>query len=179
MLACHARPSLASGRKRPVAGFTYLLLLWWVAIAGVMLMAISQNWVMTRRREREADLLFVTSQIQAALERYHDHPPGDQPKVWPKQLSDLLEDRRGPHVVRHLRQIWRDPITGQARWGLVREHNLPTGGIVGVYSLSRKPPLRAPVGVMRYDEWQFLVADPDGSAASVPVNKQSPSTPSM
>ena len=73
-------------------------------------------------------------------------------------LGALLADERTGQVVRHLRQVWPDPMTGQD-WGLIRQGQ----GIRGVYSVSALTPLRAPKGVARFDEWRFE-ADPPPAA---------------
>jgi hypothetical protein len=51
---------------------------------------------------------------------------------------------------RHLRSVWPDPVTG-GPWGLLRDGEY----IRGVYSLAKGKPLRAPEGVMSYEEWRF------------------------
>lgn len=145
---CRQRPS--RHRQR---GFTYLMLLWWVAISGVMLMALSQRWVMESRRQREAELVFRGEQIRLALEAYAKVPVREGLSPYPQKLEDLLSDSRGGKTVRHLRQVWRDPITNQRTWGLLKDK----GGIRGVYSLSTQAPVTAPASVRRYDEWRFEV----------------------
>ena len=42
--------------------------------------------------------------------------------------------------VRHLRRLYRDPITGQDEWGLVEA---PGGGVMGVYSRSEDEPIKS------------------------------------
>ena len=39
-------------------GFTYLMVLLWVAISGVMLMALSRAWLLESRRERDTELIY-------------------------------------------------------------------------------------------------------------------------
>jgi len=134
----------------PQRGFTYLMLLWWVAISGVMLMALAQRWDTETRRQKEMDLVFRAGQIQSAIVSYAKVPVAKGSSNLPMQLEDLLEDRRSGQIVRHLRQLWPDPITGQA-WGLSKQEV----GIIGVYSPSKAMPLRAPDGFMQYDEWRF------------------------
>jgi type II secretory pathway pseudopilin PulG len=154
-------------RRDPQQGFSYLLLLWWVAISGVMLMALSQSWAIESRRQREMELAFRGEQIRAALQSYYEASPA-LPKALPTRLEELLEDRRGPRTRRHLRRLWPDPITGSMTWGLVREGDF----IRGVYSLSTQTPLRAPDDVKRYDDWRFEVDIET-------VNKPSPGVPSI
>lgn len=137
-------------QARSIAGFTYLMLLWWVAVSSVLLAALGQSWAIEARRQREMELVFRGEQIKAALLSYQEASP-TLPKTFPTRLEELLEDRRGTQVKRHLRKLWPDPITGSRQWGLVREGDF----ITGVYSPSDQHPLRAPAGVTRYDEWRF------------------------
>lgn len=51
----------------------------------------------------------------------------------------MLLDKRYPTPRRHLRRLFVDPITGKTDWGLV---NAPEGGIMGVYSLSEREPMK-------------------------------------
>lgn len=149
-------------RCRAQGGFTYLLLLWWVALSGVMLMALGEHWAAQAQRDREAELVDRAEQIQRAIEAYASVPVNDGVSRLPRKLEDLLEDRRSGELRRHLRQPWRDPITRGGAWGLVRDAN---EGITGVHSLSRQRPLRAPAGVERYDQWRFMIGQSPASAA--------------
>jgi hypothetical protein len=72
-----------------------------------------------------------------------------------------------------LRRAYRDPLTGQAQWGIVPG---PDGAIAGVHSLSQARPVkqvRFPRGLEdfeareRYSEWRFVYvpqASPVGDA---------------
>jgi type II secretory pathway pseudopilin PulG len=151
---------------RQTRGFTYLMLLWWVAIGSVMLAAMGQSWSIESRRIREQELVFRAGQIQSALQRYHDATEGPV-KVYPAKLEDLLEDSRSGHVKRHLRRLWPDPITSSQDWGLVKEGVQ----ILGVYSRSLKVPLSPPEGVKAYSDWAFMAqggAPPATAASGVP-----------
>ena len=164
-------------------GFTYLMLLWWVALAGVMLMALGQSWSMQARRERETELIHRGEAIRVAIEAYVSVPVGEGVSRLPNKLEDLLEDRRSGELRRHLRQLWRDPLTRGGEWGLVRD----AGGISGVHSLSRQVPLVPPAGVERYDQWRFVAevqapstgrgaseAEPGGLASPVAASTTPP-----
>lgn len=161
-------------QRRPQSGFTYLMLLWWVALSGVMLMALSHSWSNASRREREAELVWRAEEIRRGIESYASVPVSEGVSKLPQRLEDLLEDRRSGTLQRHVRRLWRDPITGQARWGLVREAGTGTGtgtgltpgGITGVHSLSQQAPLRAPDGIQRYDQWRFVMGSEAPPAAS-------------
>jgi len=139
-------------RRHGEGGFTYLMLLWWVAISGFMLATLGQSWLLDARRAREAELIWRADQLRQAIEAYASVPVSPGASRLPTRLVDLLEDRRSGELQRHLKRVWTDPITGRAEWGLVREGE----GIVGVHSLSTAKPLNAPDGVETYAEWVFL-----------------------
>jgi type II secretory pathway pseudopilin PulG len=122
--------------RRASSGFAYLFLLFALAVLGVLLAALGQNWTTTMQRERETQLLYVGQQFGAALASY---------RAWtktgpaaPVTLDQLVEDKRFPFPVRHLRQIYRDPMTGKRDWEL----QMADGVIVGVRSHSQKIALR-------------------------------------
>lgn len=122
---------------RGQSGYTYLLVLFVVAGLGLLAAQAGVVWQQTAQREREAELLAVGVEIARALGRYAAETPLGTP-ARPSALEQLVEDRRWPTPRRHLRRIYRDPITGQAEWGLVREGE----SIVGVRSLSERVPIR-------------------------------------
>jgi type II secretory pathway pseudopilin PulG len=162
---------MPSGKDR---GFTYVALLIAVAVIGAGLAGAAELWSQQERRERERDLLFIGGEFRRAIERYYRDSPGVA-KNYPQELSELIEDRRFPTPRRHLRRMYRDPMTGRAEWDLLEA---PTGGIMGVRSLSSAETLkkagfrmenRALEGANRYSEWEFRyepVAEnsPGGSA---------------
>jgi type II secretory pathway pseudopilin PulG len=119
-------------------GFTLIAILFAVAIAGTALALLGTVWHTQVKREKEAELLFVGDQYRRAIASYYQRGPGSV-KAYPKRLEDLLEDRRFPKLVRHLRRLYPDPITGKTEWGLVKT---PDGGIRGVYSLSDDEPFK-------------------------------------
>lgn len=158
-----ANPTPSGEPMRRQGGFTYLMLLWWVALSGIMLMALAQRWSTEARRHKEMELVFRGEQIRLAIEAYAKVPvePGQSPL--PTSLDELVADRRDGTVRHHLRRLWPDPITGSPQWGLVQDPPVtPMGkpGIRGVYSLSAQRPLRAPPGVASYTEWAFLMGQP-------------------
>lgn len=144
-------------------GFTYLMVLFWIALSGVMLMAVSRSWLMDARRERDTELVYRGEQIREALSAYAAVPVSQGGSRAPQRLDELLEDRRSGQVQRHLRRVWRDPITNSLAWGLVKDGQ---GGIVGVFSNSGKKPLLGPAGVRTYRDWRFDIAPGVASPAS-------------
>ena len=116
------------------AGFTYLGLLFLIAVLGLTLSSVGVVWSTQIRRDKEAELLFVGDQIRDAIGRYR--AVGGQ---YPQALTDLLLDNRAPAVRRFLRTIYVDPITNSADWQLILA---PEGGIMGVASRSKDKPLK-------------------------------------
>jgi len=149
-----------SGRHRQ-AGFTYLALLFTVAIASMVLAATGTLWSVEAQREREVELLFVGNQFRQAIRSYYEQSPGMQ-KRYPMSLDELVTDNRYLGVKRHLRQIYMDPITGRSEWGMLMA---PEGGIMGVHSLSDQKTIKRSHFLLRdatlegknmYSEWHFV-----------------------
>src|SRR3989344_3465450 len=103
------------------------MLLWWVALSGLMLAALAQSWVLDARRAREAELVWRGEQFRQAIEAYASVPVGEGQSHLPRRLEDLLEDRRSGELQRHLKRIWPDPLTGRTEWGLVRSEERRVG----------------------------------------------------
>lgn len=158
---------VGSARARN-AGYTYLLVLFLVAGLGLLAAQTGVVWHQAAQRERETELLFIGTEFARALTSYAK-AGGDH--VLPETLQQLVEDRRGPIAVRHLRKIYRDPFTGQPNWGLER-----TGGrISGIYSLATGTPIRRhdlppALGtltgeVSSYAQWVFRPVVTEGNGA--------------
>lgn len=150
-------------------GFTYLWLLFAVAGMGLLLAAAAEVWDTAARREKEAELLFIGDQFARAIADYHARSPGAA-KQYPEKLEDLVEDKRLPAPQRHLRKVFRDPMTRGAEWGLVKAG----GRIVGVHSRSAGKPIRTHFsgrmasfsGAASYAAWVFGPEIVDASPAA-------------
>ena len=125
---CYARQRLHQ------TGFTYLGLMFAVAVLGITLATIGIVWSTQIRRDREAELLYTGEQFRMAIGRYL--VSGGQ---YPLALTDLVADTRTPVVRRYLRRIYIDPMTGSADWQLILA---PAGGIMGVASRSQEKPIK-------------------------------------
>jgi type II secretory pathway pseudopilin PulG len=119
-------------------GFTYLGLMIFIAVMGMALSAFGTIYSQSAQRDKEVELLFVGEQYRSAIESYYRKSPGAA--AYPKTLEDLVEDKRFPMPMRHLRRIYPDPITGSTDWGLVEMPN--NGGIMGVFSKSEEKPIK-------------------------------------
>lgn len=162
-------PPMVPGKAK---GFTYLGLLLLIAIGGIGLAVVGQVWHTDAQREREKELLFIGEQYAKAIDSYFESTPSG-PRQYPASLQDLLRDIRFPAIKRHLRKLYRDPITGSEEWGLVLEQ----GRIVGIYSTSYARPIKQDgftdnfatfSKAESYRGWQFMHPGVAG-AASQPV----------
>jgi type II secretory pathway pseudopilin PulG len=152
-------------------GFTYLTVLFIVAILLGGLALVGEMWETAARRDKEADLLFVGNQYRQAIARYYNSTPGGI-KRYPHTLDELLKDPRQPSTQRYLRKLYPDPL-GSTEWGIVKA---PDGGVAGVYSLSEERPLKSGnfklrdagfENAQRYADWKFLYS-PAAAAQTTP-----------
>ncbi len=147
-------------------GFTYLLLLWLLALAGAGLAVTGERWTTAAQRERERELVFRGEQIRAGIESYRRASPDGS--ALPADLAALLADRRGSGLRQHLRRRYEDPFTGRADWVELRD---ASGGLLGVHSraevlaLGRGPGDRGAPG-QRVSSWHFVVAADAASPAA-------------
>jgi type II secretory pathway pseudopilin PulG len=181
-----ARSGRAGARQ---GGFTYIGILIAVALVGLSLAVTGEVWQTTVQREKERELLFVGDEIRRAIAQYYESTPGTG-KQFPKSLDDLLRDNRYPTTRRYLRKVYPDPMTGRREWGLVKG---PGDGIMGVYSLSTKTPLKranfpaqyaAFESAESYAAWLFAYSDSRGpqvgspeATAAAPGVPQPPAAP--
>ncbi len=147
--------------KHDQQGFTYLGVLFAVAILGVSLALIGTVWKTSQQRENEQELLFVGDQFRKAIVLYYERTPGSV-KQFPPSFEHMIKDDRYIVPQRYLRKIFYDPMTKQKNWGLIKA---PDGGIMGVYSLSEKTPLQQAhfkqqyaefANAKKYSDWQFV-----------------------
>ncbi len=123
---------------RQSAGFTYAGILFAIVILGLALGMAGTMWSTSDRRDREARLLWTGDQYRRAIRSYYlKGPPGMH--QFPQSLDDLIADQRGPVMLRHLRRLYVDPMSGDAAWQLERQGD---GAIVGVRSVSMQRPIK-------------------------------------
>jgi type II secretory pathway pseudopilin PulG len=119
-------------------GFSYIGVLFLVAIlATATTMTVTLGAVMQRRLAEE-ELLFIGQQFRAAFKSYFEATPNGQ-RRYPQTLEDLVKDSRYPNPKRHLRKLFVDPITGKDDWIVV---DAPGGGIMAVHSASEEHPIK-------------------------------------
>ncbi|MDB5777417.1 MAG: hypothetical protein JWP38_3550 [Herbaspirillum sp.] len=170
---------LSNRFERGVALLAFLLTL---ALIGIALMGAANWWSVERQRENEEELLFVGNQYRAAIERYYYATPSAA-KVLPMNMEDLIQDKRFPVPVRHLRRLYPDPITG-GPFELLRIGDQ----IMGVVSKSTEsvikrsgfpPPYAGFEGLETYNQWKFLFDPPRrrNPSSYVPSVASKPTTP--
>ncbi len=142
-------------------GFTYLALLFMVAIMGAVLDATAVVWRTMNQRDKEQELLFIGHEYRRAIGLYYERTPGAA-KQFPKKLEDLLEDKRQTTLTRYLRKRYNDPFGADKEWGLAPG---PGGTIMGVYSLSDKTPIKTGnfdeddkdfANAASFQDWKFV-----------------------
>jgi len=158
------RAGIRRGRQ---AGFTYLGLIIFVTIIGLVGAATLKIGALLQRAAAEEELLDIGAAFSAALDSYAAATPqGASP--YPPSLKELLKDPRVPGVRRHLRKIFVDPLTGKAEWGVVYLGE-GTTGVVAVHSLSTARPLKVANFDSRFagldnadtiSAWRFKARDP-------------------
>ncbi len=166
-------------------GFTYLAVLITVGVMGAVLAGVGQLASHASKREKEAELLFIGQQYRQAIASYYERSPGGA-KRYPQALADLLEDRRMPTMQRHLRKVYRDPVTGKDMAII----EAPGGGIMGVHSPSADAPAKtgnfsrrdeALADAASYAEWKFFYQpqplNPPANSPNGPSGSHSGNTP--
>ena len=169
-LAPWGGPAALGFRQR---GFTYLWLLFVLALGGVALAALGEREQTRQQREREAELRFRGEAIATAIARFAERTPIGHASL-PQRLEELLTDRRFPKPLRHLRQLYADPFTGHADWellfgpaavvtapGAARNAGSappPASGIVGVRSSSARRLFGTRDGRATAHDWVFMAA---------------------
>ena len=142
-------------------GYVFLMLLIGLALISLTAASLLKVGQFGQRRAAELELLEKGSRMNSALASYAKLSARGQSRA-PKRLEDLLRDPRFPKsVIRHLRQVEVDPMTGRKEWGLVWSED--GKGIVGIHSLSEQKPVMTVFGpefskfkdAPRYADWIF------------------------
>ena len=142
-------------------GFTYPAALLMVIVVSVALTGVHQQWQTIVKRDREKELLFRGTQILEAINAYCRAGSEDACQ-YPRRFEDLLKDPRVPGIQRHLRKLYKDPMTRDGHWGIVYDGR---GNIKGVFSKSAESPLktggfpdalRSFENKAHYHEWKFV-----------------------
>lgn len=101
--------SCRRGRQHPQAGFTYLGVLFAVALIGIGLAAISEVWTTNADRQKIAQVNWIGQQYVNAIGSYYYANTGSV-HFYPASVDDMLEDKRYLGIKRHLRSRYEQPI---------------------------------------------------------------------
>ena len=118
-------------------GFAYIALLVVIVVIGISLGAAGKYWSNVVLRDKEEELIFRGDQYRQAIELYYKAVL--VAPQYPDSIDDLLMDSRTPTGRRHLRQRYKDPISGE---DFVEIRDTTTNRIIGVHSPSDKQPLK-------------------------------------
>jgi type II secretory pathway pseudopilin PulG len=158
----HENNTPPSSRKAGPNGFTLLAVLFMTTVFGISLMGANHYWRTMIKRENEKELLFRGDQLRKGIKSYYQGGVRGRSGFYPPTLEALLKDPRSMTIKRHVRRIYRDPMTKSGEWGIIRDKN---GKIKGVFSKSREKPLKVsefPREYARfetaliYSEWRFV-----------------------
>lgn len=163
--------------RRYQCGLVMLALLIALALMSVALLAGMDVWALEKQRQQEEELLFVGNQYRLAIQRYYLAG-----RTLPGTIDDLLEDKRFPVPLHHLRRAYPDPMTGKVDWQFLLEGS----GIYGVYSRSDRPPIKHANfprlyaffdKAQAYSDWKFFYPPPGWRGSSAPGVPAAPWTP--
>ncbi|WP_231408850.1 type II secretion system protein [Ralstonia solanacearum] len=144
-----------------------LTLLIALMLASIALLAGMDVWALQRQRQQEEALLFVGNQYRQAIERYYLAG-----RSLPMSIDDLIDDKRFPVPLHHLRRAYADPLTGRNDWELLRDGT----GIYGIHSRSDGVPIQRAnfsaryaffANAQTYADWQFIYPVPGMGRRSV------------
>lgn len=139
-------------------GFTLVYVLMLVVVIGILSTAAARGYSRASLRDKEEELLFRGTQYRDAIGRYVRFMGRIQ---YPNSIDALLKDPRTPGTVRHLRNRYKDPITGEAFEPIKSKE----GWVVGVRSTSDREPAKLAdfppglelfTGKRKYREWEFV-----------------------
>lgn len=133
-----------------------------ISILSAAVIPVMKN---TQRRNREIELYQTLRQMREAIDNYKravdagviNPPPGDN-FGYPESLDILVDgapSRSGAGVVRFLRKVPNDPITGKAEWNLrsindeANSNSWGGGSVFDVHSTARGSGLNG----IPYKEW--------------------------
>ncbi len=184
-----------SAYLRSQRGLTLMVVLVMVVVIGLTLGIAGSTWKATMQRAKEKQLLWVGEQYRQAIESYflmaRSRTAGSRgPATYPTNLEDLVKDPRSVETVRHLRKLYKDPMTGEdfdviRLGGVVTDmatNGAAAGPIIGVRSTSQEEPFQKDGFPQEYSEFNNAARYSDWAFVFKPTaqQKQSPNqTPSQ
>jgi type II secretory pathway pseudopilin PulG len=154
-------------------GAALVIVLVTVVILGLSMGIAGSTWRTIVQKAKEEELLFRGDQYRRAIGSYYQRAHAGTQGMFPSSLEDLLKDPRSLQTVRHIRQLYKDPMTGED-WVLIREGGKISGTvaasanggrIIGVRSSSDLEPFKKDgfskeyekfKGAAKYSDWEFV-----------------------
>lgn len=146
-----------------------------VVIMGLGVGIVGTTWKTRVQRSKEQELLWRGAQYCKAIASYCKGPGG----TYPRSLEVLERDPRFLQPARHIRRLFKDPITG-TDFVLIKD---ASGGIIGVRSSSDLEPFKKDgfpseynqfAHLNRYSEWEF-VYKPETKKPALPAKSETES----
>ncbi len=125
------------------SGAILIIIMVVMAVAAIGLTAAVQAWSTTWRRDNEEELIFRANQYVDAIIAYRKEHGGQ----FPLNLEDLFKP--GPRRFRYIRQLYKEPIAKDHKWGLL--YLMPGGQ--GVYDPMAAKKAQEKAG-KDWDKWE-------------------------
>ncbi len=97
------------------AGYNLVILIVAVTLLNIAVAAVLPLWSTAIRREKEEELVFRGFQYAEAIRIFHQRF-----QRYPNKLEELIEVKP-----RCIRQLWKDPMTEDGKWGLIFQNQQP------------------------------------------------------
>jgi type II secretory pathway pseudopilin PulG len=145
---------------RAQGGFSYVVVMFLVAVSSVAAVRALENTLLAERRAKETELLWRGMAYYRAIQQYYHNAPGSA-LSHPDELAILLLDTRLARPTRPLRKLYRDPMT-ESDWAVMRD---ASGAVIGVYSTSQVKPIKQAAfpeelkhfkNAQHYSDWKFF-----------------------
>jgi hypothetical protein len=158
MAFCIRNGERMAGQPRGSRGFSLPIVMIMTVVASYSASRLEVSAQYRAHREREEELLFRGAAYVKAIKSFYAAETDAAKKRLPGSLDELVKDPRAQNR-RHLRVLYKDPMTGQDFKVLRRPE-----GIVAVASTSGAAPLRRvefaddltlTEGAKSYREWVF------------------------
>jgi type II secretory pathway pseudopilin PulG len=165
--------------RRGEAGYNLVILMVAITVMNILIAATLPAWSQAIQREKEEELIFRGFQYAEAIRVFQIRFGR-----LPVRLDELIKTEP-----RSIRQLWKDPMTADGKWGILFQgqpqvplkggdgngkEEVAVGPIIGVYSKSHKNCILLFDGREHYDEWRFtvdrLTNRVQSGGAAVPTN---------
>ena len=130
-------------------GAALLIVLLMIVVLGLTIGIAGSTWKSVTQRARESELFWRGDQYRKAIKSYYEVKHGAT-GLYPQKLESLLKDPRFLGAIRHIRQLYSDPISGED-WVLIKDKS---GRITGVHSSSNLEPFKKDGFAQEYESFK-------------------------